>query len=246
MNLSSQAVDYLAKRFCTILIVNLGLDYIRNTIQSSMDKRLTMWENYCFLRLSVVPEGFSLPKDDEESGSDVMDVDAVSNPDLDAHLDSLRTKLTLAEQESVQLKREIQALERQSAINNHQAALISELTKLSENDAFQCPCFFCKLSQLQKLAIELRMKVEKLKTEKEDESEHQKVRLWNEDLLRIIGGNGLSNADSQEIEGFLPGKMANIALEAEVEDVNSDLKVLNGNKLKLTIHHSNSSSIVYC
>lgn len=42
------------------------------------------------------------------------------------------------------------------------------------------------------------------------------------------------------------GKMANIALEAEVEDVNSDLKVLNGTKLKLTIHHSNSSCIVYC
>ncbi|KAL7603356.1 hypothetical protein Lser_V15G18584 [Lactuca serriola] len=132
-----------------------GLDYIRNTIQSSIDKRLTMWEKYCFLRLFVVPEGFSLPKDDEESGSDVnvMDVDAVSNPDLDAHLDSLRTKLNL----------------------------------------------------LQKLAIELRTKVEKLKTEKEDESEHQKVRLWNEDLLRIIGGNGVSNTNSEEIEGFLQG-----------------------------------------
>lgn len=50
------------------------------------------------------------------------------------------------------------------------------------------------VAELQKLAIELGTKVEKLKTEKEDESEHQKVRLWNEDLLRIIGGNGNVNS----------------------------------------------------
>nr|KAJ0211524.1 hypothetical protein LSAT_V11C400201680 [Lactuca sativa] len=162
-----------------------GLDYIRNTIQSSLDKRLTMWEKYCFLRLFVVPEGFSLPKDDEASVGDIMDVDV---PDLDSQLVSLRTKLTLAEQETGQLKREIQAFERESAINNHQATAISELTKLSdqisENDAFQ---------ELQKLAAELSMKVEKLKTEREDETQSarfQQLHLWNEDLLKIIGGNG--------------------------------------------------------
>ncbi|KAL7588788.1 hypothetical protein Lser_V15G39739 [Lactuca serriola] len=40
------------------------------------------------------------------------------------------------------------------------------------------------------------------------------------------------------------GKAAKIALEAAVEDVNSDPTVLNGTKLELTIHDSNSSGLV--
>ncbi|KAL4572625.1 hypothetical protein LXL04_019405 [Taraxacum kok-saghyz] len=40
------------------------------------------------------------------------------------------------------------------------------------------------------------------------------------------------------------GKVGKIALEAAVEDVNSDPAVLNGTKLELTIHDSNSSGFV--
>lgn len=40
------------------------------------------------------------------------------------------------------------------------------------------------------------------------------------------------------------GKIGKIALEAAVEDVNSDPTVLNGTKLELTIHDSNSSGFV--
>lgn len=49
------------------------------------------------------------------------------------------------------------------------------------------------VAELQKLAAELHMKVEKLKTEREDETQRdrfQKLHLWNEDILKIIGGNG--------------------------------------------------------
>lgn len=49
------------------------------------------------------------------------------------------------------------------------------------------------VAELQKLAAELSMKVEKLKTEREDETQRdrfQKLHLWNEDILKIIGGNG--------------------------------------------------------
>lgn len=49
------------------------------------------------------------------------------------------------------------------------------------------------VAELQKLAAELSMKVEKLKTEREDETQSarfQQLHLWNEDLLKIIGGNG--------------------------------------------------------
>ncbi|KAL9998124.1 putative centromere protein Mis12 [Helianthus debilis subsp. tardiflorus] len=178
-----------------------GLDYIGNMIRSALDKRLTMWEKYCFLRVFVVPEGFSLPKDDEASDGDAMDIEAVGNSDLDAQLDSLRTKLILAEQESAKLKREIQALERQSVISNHQAASVNELMKLSEqiseDDAFK---------ELQKLATELRAKTEKLKTKGADDVLRARLERFRfGDLLKIIDGNGLSNAKPKEIEGFLVG-----------------------------------------
>nr|KJB84176.1 hypothetical protein B456_N008500 [Gossypium raimondii] len=39
-----------------------GVNYIRNMIQSSLDKRLAMWEKYCLCHCFTVPEGFSLPK----------------------------------------------------------------------------------------------------------------------------------------------------------------------------------------
>ncbi|KAL4573688.1 hypothetical protein LXL04_020503 [Taraxacum kok-saghyz] len=108
------AFDHLHQEASTQLKVNgsdraedltKGLDHVRSTIQSALDKRLTIWEKYCFLHIFAVPEGFSLPKDDEASGGDTMDVDDVSNPALDEQLDSLRTKLTLAAQESAQLNK---------------------------------------------------------------------------------------------------------------------------------------------
>lgn len=210
--LTDSAFDHLHQEASTQLKIDnsdraedltKGLNYIRNTIQTSLDRRLAMWEKYCFLRFFVVPEGFSLPKDNEASGGDTMDVDAVGNPDLDAQLDSLRTKLTLAEQESYDLKREIQTLEKRSVISNHQAASINEVMKLSEqipeDGAFK---------ELQNLATELRAKMEKLKTERADEIQRarfERLCLANGDLLRIIGGNGLSNAKPEEIEGFLAG-----------------------------------------
>ncbi|KAK9054415.1 hypothetical protein SSX86_025493 [Deinandra increscens subsp. villosa] len=183
-----------------------GLNHIGNMIRSALDKRLSTWEKYCFLRVFVVPEGFSLPKDDEASDGDMMDVEAVGDPDLDAQLDSLRTKLTLAEEESAKLKREIQALERQSVISNHQAASFNELMKLSEQisevDAFK---------ELQELATELRAKTEKLQTKRAEDIQRARLErlcLWNGDLLTIIGGNGntcLSDAKPEEIEGLLAG-----------------------------------------
>ncbi|XP_024971059.1 protein MIS12 homolog [Cynara cardunculus var. scolymus] len=181
-----------------------GLNYIRNTIQTSLDRRLAMWEKYCCLRFFVVPEGFSLTTDNEASGGDIMDVeDAVGNPDLDAQLDSLRTKLTLAEQESSELRREIQALEKQSVISNRQATSINEVMKLSE----QLPDDG-SFKELQNLATKLRAKVERLKTERADEIQRarfERLCVANGDLLRIIGGNGLSNAKPEDIEGFLAG-----------------------------------------
>nr|GEV01093.1 protein MIS12 homolog [Tanacetum cinerariifolium] len=181
-----------------------GLDYIRYMIQSSLDKRLSMWEKYyCFLHIFTVPEGFSLLKDDEASAGDLMDVDAVGNSDHDAQLDFLRTQLALAEQESAGLKKEIQTLERQSVLNSHQAALINDLTKLSDqisvDDAF---------NEVQRFATELRKKIKKVNTGRAGDIQRrrlERIRLCNGDPLRMIGGNGYSNGKPEAIEDFYAG-----------------------------------------
>ncbi|GKE90572.1 protein MIS12 [Tanacetum coccineum] len=172
------------------LILSQGLNYIRFMIQSSLDKRLSMWEKYyCFLHIFSVPEGFSLPKDDEASAGDLMDVDVVGNSDLDAQLDSLRTKLALAEQESAGLKKEVQTLERQSVLNSHLAASMNELTKLSDqiyaDDAFK---------EVQIFATELHKKLKKVNTGRAGDIERlrlERMRLCNVDPSRMISGNGI-------------------------------------------------------
>nr|XP_043618193.1 protein MIS12 homolog [Erigeron canadensis] len=207
--LVESAFDYLHQEASTQLKIDSsersedltkGLDYIRNTIQSALDKRFSMWEKFCFLHIFALPDGFLLPKDDEASGSGIMDVD-FGNSDLDVELASLKTKLLSAEQESAELKTEIQALERQSVISNQEAASVNELTRLSEqmheNDAFE---------ELQKLATELRTKMEKLNTERGDGIQRarlEKVGLRNGDVLRAIGGNGFSNMKQEKCEGLL-------------------------------------------
>nr|GEY47732.1 protein MIS12 homolog [Tanacetum cinerariifolium] len=141
------------------------LNHIRFMIQSSLDKRLSMWEKYdCFLHIFVVSEEFSLPNDDEASAGDLMDVDVVGNSDHDASLDSLRTKLALVEQESVGFKKEIQALEKQSVL------------------------------KAQRYATELRTQINKVNTGRAGGIQHlrlERIRLFNGDSSRMIGENGL-------------------------------------------------------
>ncbi|XWS60374.1 hypothetical protein CRYUN_Cryun07bG0030700 [Craigia yunnanensis] len=118
-----------------------GVNYIRNMIQSSLDKRLAMWEKYCLRHCFTVPEGFSLPKNDELSGSSSMVQDTLSDPNVDAELDSLRDKLTLVGAESDKLDSELKELERQSASSRHCTGLINEALQLYEDtsvhDMFQ-------------------------------------------------------------------------------------------------------------
>ncbi|OMO60921.1 Centromere protein Mis12 [Corchorus capsularis] len=132
-----------------------GVNYVRNLVQSSLDKRLAMWEKYCLRHCFTVPEGFSLPKNvgscldsmelltylDELPGSCSMVQDALSDPNVDAELVSLRDKLTLVGAESEKLNRELKELERQSASSGHCAGLVNETLQLYESasahDMFQ-------------------------------------------------------------------------------------------------------------
>ncbi|OMP05669.1 Centromere protein Mis12 [Corchorus olitorius] len=178
-----------------------GVNYVRNLVQSSLDKRLAMWEKYCLRHCFTVPEGFSLPKNDELSGSCSMVQDALSDPNVDAELDSLRDKLTLVGAESEKFNRELKELERQSASSGHCAGLINEALQLYEgasaHDMFQ---------EMIQTATELRVKMQKLKTRQAEKTEHaraERIYISLTDYFNLNQKKGLSNAKLDDLEEFL-------------------------------------------
>ncbi|XVE56726.1 hypothetical protein DITRI_Ditri04bG0034100 [Diplodiscus trichospermus] len=170
-------------------------------IQSSLDKRLAMWEKYCLRHCFTVPEGFSLPKNDELPGSSSMVQDTLSDADADAELDSLRDKLTLVGAETDKLNTELKELERQSASSGHCAGLINEALQLYEDtsvhDMFQ---------EMIQTATELRVKMQKLKTRQVERMEcAQSERIYNSlnDYLTRNQDKGLSNVKLDDLQEFL-------------------------------------------
>ncbi|XVF11693.1 hypothetical protein REPUB_Repub08aG0049700 [Reevesia pubescens] len=139
-----------------------GVNYIRNTIQSSLDKRLSMWEKYCLRHCFTVPEGFSLPKNVDSPGCSSMVQDTLSDPNVDAELDSLRDKLTLLRgilYKFDKLNSELKELERQSASSRHCVGLINEALQLYEEtsvDDMLQGLSNAKLDDLQEFLAELK------------------------------------------------------------------------------------------
>ncbi|KAL7000500.1 hypothetical protein U1Q18_001652 [Sarracenia purpurea var. burkii] len=76
-------------------------------------------------------EGFTLPKANESAGDSPMDLDAFSDQELDAQLDSLRNKFTSVGKENA-LNEEPCSLERQVVSSNHFAGSVNEALKLYE------------------------------------------------------------------------------------------------------------------
>ncbi|XVF54530.1 hypothetical protein PTKIN_Ptkin05aG0188100 [Pterospermum kingtungense] len=178
-----------------------GVNHIRNMIQSSLDKRLAMWEKYCLHHCFTVPEGFSLPKNDELSGSSSMVQDIVSDPDVDAELESLRHNLTMVGAESEKLNNELKELERQSASSGHCTGLINEALKLYEDtsvhDMFQ---------EMVQTATELRGKMLKLKTRQVERKEQARAeRVYNSitDHFTVNQEKGLVNVKLDDLQEFL-------------------------------------------
>ncbi|XP_059644300.1 protein MIS12 homolog [Cornus florida] len=178
-----------------------GVDFIRNMIQSVLDKRLEMWEKYCLQHCFIVPQGFSLPKINESPGGSSTDHTVLSDAELDVQLDSLRDKLALVGKETTELNRELQSLERQSALSNQYAGPVNEALQLYEqqsvHDMFQ---------ELTRTASELRMKMEKLKTKRVEETQClriERMHIPNGDLFRKNRGKGLYNATSEELQEFV-------------------------------------------
>ncbi|XP_039056909.1 protein MIS12 homolog [Hibiscus syriacus] len=178
-----------------------GVNYIRNMIQSSLDKRLAMWEKYCLRHCFSVPEGFSLPKNDELLASSSMIQDALSEPDVDAELDSLRKKLTLVGAETDKLNSELKESEKQSASRVHCTELISETLQLYEDSSAHV-----MFQEMMQTVTELRVKMSEFNTRKAEKMKHEggeRVCSSLTDYFTANSKNGLSNAKLDDLEEFL-------------------------------------------
>ncbi|KAJ1394723.1 hypothetical protein SESBI_33973 [Sesbania bispinosa] len=138
-----------------------------------------------------------MPNTDESSKSGI-DPCALSDPDIDVQLDSLRKKLTEVGKESEMLNQEIQALKKQSTPN---ARYINEAVQLyeqnSSHELFQ---------EIVKTASELGMKMGKLNTNMIEESEQMKTkRVYSTeiDLSAINPTKGLSNVKLEDLQEFV-------------------------------------------
>ncbi|KAK3225687.1 hypothetical protein Dsin_005549 [Dipteronia sinensis] len=178
-----------------------GVTYIRNMIQTVLDKRLGMWEKYCLHHCFAVPDGFSLHQSNELPGESSMSEDALYDPDLDAQLDSLRDKLSAVGKESGQLSRELHALEKQSFSSDRFAGLASEALQLYEqnsvHDMFQ---------EMVKTATALRMRVDNMKARRMEDIERMRTDRINNperDFCTMKHGKGLYNANLEDLQEFL-------------------------------------------
>ncbi|CAI9113428.1 OLC1v1014031C1 [Oldenlandia corymbosa var. corymbosa] len=172
-------------------------------IQSNLDKRMSMWEKYCLSHCFAVPEGFVLPKADEASSSGAsLDLDALGDSELDMQLDSLREKLTQVGQECALLNREIQKVEKESALVTHSAASIDDALQLYEKHSSQE-----MFRELIEVASEFRMKTEKLKTPESSRMEKielilaERTNMQNGELLQA--NIGIPNTKLEELQGLL-------------------------------------------
>ncbi|XP_010110075.2 protein MIS12 homolog isoform X2 [Morus notabilis] len=184
-----------------------GVALIRKMIQSVLDKRLVMWEEYCFNHCFEVPEGFSLPKSDEPPSNSSVLQDALYDPNLDAQLDSLRNKLTTVGKESAVLNRELRALEKQSVASGNFAALINETLQSYKDNSFDQ-----MFHEMTRIASELKIKMGKLQTKTMEETRQRKterLHALNRDSFRLDFSNGIADVKLEDLQGFL-AKMKNV------------------------------------
>ncbi|KAK4426914.1 protein MIS12 [Sesamum alatum] len=180
-----------------------GVAYIRDLVQLALDQRMEKWEQYCLRFCFRVPEGFALPKANEMPGDDLPNIDALTEMELDAELNSLRDKLTSIGKESAELDRECRTLERQSLSSNQSAGSIDEALQLyKENDVHQM------FQELTTVASEFRVKLANLKRRQMEEIQcdrADRLRVRHGDVLNTPRGNGLFGARLEELQDFLEG-----------------------------------------
>ncbi|PSR89167.1 hypothetical protein CEY00_Acc29362 [Actinidia chinensis var. chinensis] len=208
--LVDDAFDFFHKQASTMLKIegtdrsddlSKGVAYLQNMVRSVLDKRLSIWEKYCLRHCFAVPEGFSLPKANESAGASSMDIDFLSDQELDAQLDSMRNKLALVEKETADLNRELQALEKQTVLRNHCTGSVNEALQLYEQHHVHDI-----IEELTKTASELSKKMEQLNAKRLEQSElirRERMHIPDGDLFRVNHGNGLFNVALDELQAFI-------------------------------------------
>ncbi|KAG6411168.1 hypothetical protein SASPL_129245 [Salvia splendens] len=206
-----------------------GVSYIRDLIQLTLDQRLQKWEEYCLRFCFSVPEGFLLPEAKDSHGDDLVDLDALTDTNLDAQLNSLRDRVSSVGKESAELERELRALEMQSLSSNLTSGSIDEALHLyKEHDSthmFQVKVM-CKLRlcfaydiislfpvhlvlhvQLTTVASEFRSRLGNLKRKMAEETQHHradKLKVNHDYVLGLPRSKGFFGAaDLKELEEYL-------------------------------------------
>ncbi|CAN0902334.1 Protein MIS12 homolog, partial [Linum grandiflorum] len=179
-----------------------GIDCVRKKVQSKLDKRLGMWEKYCLHNCFVAPEGFSLPTTHESPDQSLRSEDMLSNPTLDAQLDSLRQRLSMVSKESIELNRELKDLERQSTVTDRCTQLVADVypphKQDSDNQLFQ---------EMLQTAAAFRERMQNLKRRipEEDAESHKSKKICNR---TSNNERVLCNAKLEDLQEFL-GELKN-------------------------------------
>ncbi|KAL6182959.1 hypothetical protein ACLB2K_044370 [Fragaria x ananassa] len=179
----------------------MGVNVIRKMVQSNVDKRLLMWEQYCLDHCFEVPEGFVLPKSDESPVDSSAFQSAVRDPEVDAQLDSLRNKLSKVGEESAALNRELQILEQQSASSDRLSALVNETLQLYDQHSFHE-----MFQEMVKTSSELKMKTAKLMTRRAEKVKQNKIdRIYNryKDSSVMNDSKGFSGSRLEDLQEFI-------------------------------------------
>ncbi|XP_008783736.2 protein MIS12 homolog [Phoenix dactylifera] len=147
-----------------------GVSSLRHLTQAVLDKRMAIWEKYCLRHCFAVPEGFVLPKAKESSGDSLSIQKGLSDPELDAQLESLRENLAAAGKKSAELHEEMTLLEKQSTLScSYDASVADALQLFEENpvhDMFQ---------EIGKTALELHHKMVQVKMKRWEDMEQARV-----------------------------------------------------------------------
>ncbi|XP_042000961.1 protein MIS12 homolog isoform X2 [Salvia splendens] len=178
-----------------------GVSYIRDLIQLTLDQRLQKWEEYCLRFCFSVPEGFLLPEADSH-GDDLVDLDALTDTNLDAQLNSLRDRVSSVGKESAELERELRALEMQSLSSNLTSGSIDEALHLyKEHDSTHM------FQELTTVASEFRSRLGNLKRKMAEETQHHradKLKVNHDYVLGLPRSKGFFGAaDLKELEEYL-------------------------------------------
>ncbi|KAG6413781.1 hypothetical protein SASPL_126496 [Salvia splendens] len=179
-----------------------GVSYIRDLIQLTLDQRLQKWEEYCLRFCFSVPEGFLLPEAKDSHGDDLVDLDALTDTNLDAELNSLRDMVSSVGKESAELERELRALEMQSLSSNLTSGSIDEALHLyKEHDATHM------FQELTNVASEFRSRLGNLKRKMAEETQHHradKLKVNHDYVLGLPRSKGFFGAaDLKELEEYL-------------------------------------------